>query len=126
MTEEDLTDIEARANAASEGPWALASPGIGTDLRDAKGRVVANQVIGGGFTSQEAKDREVATAVFLAAARSDVPALVAEVRRLREGILRKQWGAVVDYDNFCPWCWKNSALGEHAQDCFVRTLEDPP
>ena len=52
ITEQQLAEIEARANAATEGPWTI----------------------------------EVTNADFFAAARADVPALVAEVRKLREAL----------------------------------------
>ncbi|MHB8406220.1 MAG: hypothetical protein ACYDCJ_12435 [Gammaproteobacteria bacterium] len=62
----DLDAIEARANAATPGPW-------DTDEYDGGLR---STVTAGPITSDEDYD-------FIAHARTDVPALIAEVRRLR-------------------------------------------
>ncbi len=59
MTDKELNDIEARANASTPGPW--------IDWGD----------IG------LATDNTQANCEFIAAARTDVPALIAEVKRLR-------------------------------------------
>lgn len=69
LTNEDLDAIEARANAATEGPWAA-------------------DRLEGNLDSLYSRVAEVgmwleADAEFIAHARADVPALVAEVRRLR-------------------------------------------
>lgn len=94
MTEKELAEIEARATAATEGPW--------------KSERVLE------FKGKEAWDLEGPTfwtwdgnmiepdAVFIAAARTDVPVLVAEVRRLREVIdycytFADKRGEVTDY-----------------------------
>lgn len=55
MTEDDLKAIEARYNAATEGPWP--DPAL------------------------------------CARSRQDIPALIAEVRRLRERLERPHWAA---------------------------------
>lgn len=76
MNEDELNAIEARATAATPGPW-KASP---------------NYLIGGWWVQDNAtRERESSVAdfsteedaVFIAAARIDVPALILEVRRLR-------------------------------------------
>lgn len=72
MTEEELAAIEARAIAATEGPWTH---------DDTTCSVVAD--------SDKVKDWSITDLVtwengrFIANARADVPALIAEVRRLR-------------------------------------------
>ena len=79
----DLGPIEARLEAATPGPWHVEQGGeifapfwlIGDVLRDRYG----NNSISG-------DDR--ATIEFIAHARQDVPALVAEVRRLRGQVQR--------------------------------------
>lgn len=74
--EPDLGAIEARANAATPGPWGYDLNGyIAPDLGDEWGGTVA-KVLGKG--GQFDKDGE-----FIAHARTDIPALLAEVRRLR-------------------------------------------
>lgn len=74
MTSEELAAIKARAEAATPGPWELASASSGysneSDVISQDLGVVAHDVLNN-------------TAVFIAHARTDVPALVAEVERLR-------------------------------------------
>ena len=97
----DLEAIEARANAATPGswrvgrvettkvycrwPWGMAGPSLGE-------RVVLTMNAhhpepGGADTGWHGDDPQWAwneDAIFIAHAREDIPALVAEVRRLRE------------------------------------------
>jgi hypothetical protein len=80
MTEDDLKAIEARANAATPGPWAIVYDGssdwsIGPQP-DPQGLSVAG-VWKSGWSDGNPPDAE-----FIASARTDVPLLVAEVRRL--------------------------------------------
>jgi hypothetical protein len=105
MTPEEMNDIEARCNAATPGPW---EPGQGWLLKDGRSAPVnwpSWGAVGGtvaltglaakqehlGVTTHEAvhsphvgANDSAADAAFIAAARTDVPALIAEVRRLRE------------------------------------------
>lgn len=69
----DLDAIEARANAATEGPWTAYPDGFVWTKQPILGDPVSGSV-------------ELADAQFIAAARQDVPALVAEVRRLRAAL----------------------------------------
>jgi hypothetical protein len=69
----DLDAIEARANAATPGPWVQSQRDMWMVYRDGGGTPEID--VGGGYDIKE-------DATFIAAARSDVPALVAEVRRL--------------------------------------------
>lgn len=84
MDEAKLSEIEARAKAATEGPWS-----VGEEFR--------THVVDGAFAGDDrlpvasqpsnglgATAWDEANATFIAHAREDVPALVAEVRRLRE------------------------------------------
>lgn len=82
MTNEELEAIEALANAATPGPWRETE--VGCVLTDANVSERYNQVASvmpicnkGGHCYQDD------TAAFIAASREAVPALVAEVRRLR-------------------------------------------
>lgn len=89
MTDEELAAIEARANAATPGPWRDEGP----DER--RPRYPHDAIVGPaedcGIPAMIAKARgfyhsaevETANSQFIAHAREDVPALVAEVRRLR-------------------------------------------
>jgi len=75
MTDEELTAIEARANAATREPWSVGDAYVPT------ASLSAVSVYGMGMEIAECQMPEDGT--FIAAARVDVPALVAEVRRLR-------------------------------------------
>lgn len=94
MTEEELAAIEARAKAATPGPWV-----VGETWRD---HVVDGRFQDGYWpvASQPGMDHEGAwlkgNAAFVAHAREDVPALVAEVRRLRGESDRKWLNMVCD------------------------------
>ncbi len=85
----DLEAVKARCEAAKPGPWKWETkyvapdpdPGDGDrDLHGPSGPVA--------YYSQSAMWCEDADAEFIAAARSDVPALVAEVERLRTEVDR--------------------------------------
>lgn len=84
----DLDAIEARANAATEGPWWRREGHAEIDGQNyaevlIPGRVECGSYCYGGTSTIEG-DRLDADLAFIAHARADVPALVAEVRRLRE------------------------------------------
>ena len=89
ITAERLAEIEARANAATEGPW-RASTGRTYDTTTGKAAPVEHYVSRGdddvGIASDVCDSRtgeqSEPNALFIAHARTDVPALVAEVRRL--------------------------------------------
>jgi hypothetical protein len=87
MTEDELQAIEARATAATPGPWT-------TGAGKVEGGQVRELVIGpgprddvivaiayGGFGNPV--DRTSEDRAFIAAARTDVPKLITEVRRLK-------------------------------------------
>ena len=130
MTPERLAEIEARANAATEGPWSWYAPEpseVYHDLADCMcqtsgsewefvgltpaghlhlrheehqingpdGRSITGNYFDevGGILVREDRD-------FMAAARTDVPALVAEVRRLQAAVANWQSWA----DNVVPRC----------------------
>lgn len=94
MTEDDLKAIEARAAAATPGPWIpTARPEgegswpvffLGTSCSDEDGTWNVFARNHKGTLTESGKD-----AKFIAAARADVPALLAEVRRLRSTIVRE-------------------------------------
>jgi hypothetical protein len=90
MTRSELDCIEARCRAATPAPWRATSDGLPAlrnvthyirygDLEDDDGRLIA-QAVGADTPRKE-------IAEFIAAARQDVPDLIAEVRRLRELII---------------------------------------
>lgn len=71
MTDEELKAIEERANAATPGPWR----GFDTGVLSGPRWVVGNE--------ESRQFYNLADGRFIAHAREDVPALIAEVRRLR-------------------------------------------
>ena len=75
MTDEELAAIESRANAATREPWIVGDAYVPT------ASLSAVSVYGMGMEVAECQmDTDGA---FIAAARVDVPALIAEVRSLR-------------------------------------------
>jgi hypothetical protein len=79
MTDEELTAIEARANAATPGPWATHDQGREdySICRDNGNNTCCP------LFERIGPDDDSIDGAFISAARVDVPALVAEVRRLR-------------------------------------------
>ena len=75
MTEEQLQAIKERAEKATDGPWKVgkASPNGAQNIGTVYGLLTAQ-------TTREEN------AEFIANARQDIPQLVAEVERLREGL----------------------------------------
>jgi hypothetical protein len=79
LSEQQLAEIAARAGAATPGPWCTddweiyrgSEPGAGAEWIGETCRAVGRSV------------EDCANAAFIAAARTDVPALLAEVARLR-------------------------------------------
>lgn len=84
MTDEELSEIRARVEAASDGPWSADDEGDGGSILDAFGGHV---VIGNGVVidrvGRPAYGVGSPDADFIAHSREDVPALLAEVERLR-------------------------------------------
>ena len=112
MTEEELTAIEKRANAATREPWIVGDVYVPT------ASLSAVSVYGMGMEVAECQmDTDGA---FIAAARVDVPALIAEVRRLRVladglkemiGLLR---GSAVA--GWCAECKGSGYITVHSKD----------
>lgn len=77
----DLDAIEARAAAAISGPWTVGSPSHGRHaiVRPADGLPTIQDV----WVCDADAERQ-GTMQFIAHARDDVPALIAEVRRLSQ------------------------------------------
>lgn len=83
----DLDGIERRVNAATKGPWIEGRPDMATlvDGFDSKWIYAGDQYCALASSRIDGSWEDVmSNARFIAAARTDVPALVAEVRRLRE------------------------------------------
>lgn len=84
LTDEDLSAIEARCNDATPGPW--------TSMIEGRDHISGDSFIMVGSGSARKEDMyitvggnpaSVADQDFIAAARQDVPRLLAELRRLR-------------------------------------------
>jgi hypothetical protein len=113
VTTAELDAIEARAQAATEGPWATRDADRHM-VRDAKDVVLyAYGLEKGGY----------ANAAFIAAARQDVPRLVAAVRELRAVVEECEWASYG-----CPVCGHAEPgmhatgyrhLEGHASDCAL-------
>lgn len=113
----DLDAIEARCNAATAGPWELGK-GYGAvvspnqPVRDVHDSFESIDAYGGLLVGESF---HVADSVFVAAAREDVPALVARVRELEAETapLRafvKRAPAYTKHGNPCDWsCLKCDA-----------------
>lgn len=90
MTDEELRQIEARAKTAQPGPWRIKWHTSRPDLQDglvgADGYAVLR-------TDSGIYPPDMPTLEFIAAAREDIPRLVAEVRRLQR-----------DHYDRCPCC----------------------
>ncbi|WP_431781779.1 hypothetical protein [Streptomyces chumphonensis] len=87
MTPERLAEIAAREAAATRGPWGLDPEGVfgsGTVVAEVDGRERIVGELGFGVGEEADADRE-----FVAHARADVPALLAEVGHLRGEVT--QW-----------------------------------
>ena len=84
----DLEAIKARAAAATEGPWEWDDPTIGQHWSSPEpwATVVDDEVNCGGYCygGSSSPIKSDADGQFIAHAREDIPALVAEVERLRE------------------------------------------
>jgi len=86
MTDEELNFIGVLCNVATPGPWKY------VDLNDQYLAIVRQDSDGGvddfdyasDWTDLLVDENRYADAAFMANARSDLPALIAEVRRLRE------------------------------------------
>ncbi len=93
MTPSELDAIQARADAATAGPWFSdyypAGPCGAKVYREQIRRTYPEWVVACRPSAalngpgKDARKQEVADAAFIAHARTDIPALVAEVRRLR-------------------------------------------
>jgi hypothetical protein len=98
---EVLDEIEAQAAKATLEPWEAANVVLGDGSRRTQIRVSESHVLAYLFRFS---DDVPPDAAFIAAARSAVPALVAEVKLLREACER-----VTKAD---PWTERGAALGK--------------
>jgi len=115
----DLDDIEARVNAATDGPWGfydgetyadvaadmqVTSPGS-YNYREKIARLEDENYWDDGdhedHDDSRAPEQMAANAAFIAHAREDVPALIAEIRRLRDELADARAQALRDAAEIC-------------------------
>jgi len=70
-----LDEIAGRADAATEGPWSVYDRGVGCHIALDDG--VGDRILPEGFRTDIGRNEDAA---FIAAARTDIPALVAALR----------------------------------------------
>lgn len=90
MTGQQLSEIEARANAATPGPWEHCGCGeiVAVRRNEDVGEFTEDLTYGySGEYGDMHGFHEEADAEFVAFAREDLPRLVAEVRRLRAALV---------------------------------------
>ena len=89
MSDDELAAIEARANAATLGPWRVLRQKKKTAINPWWRLCIETPIKHGpGAWVARISNDLVPDAEFIAAARTDVPALLAEVRRLQRAIRR--------------------------------------
>ena len=75
MTKEQLNEVQARADAATPGPWSISRHG---EVWDVTGEVIQSDILIPRCYPPEHEDNKR----FIAHSRKDIPALIAEVKRL--------------------------------------------
>lgn len=87
LTPEQLAEIAARAEAATPGPWCTDSWEIyqGTEYQPGLSMWIGETCRGNTSPEQDRAD-----ATFVAAARTDIPALLAEIHRLRNELAEEK------------------------------------
>jgi hypothetical protein len=88
ITDADLSELQRLSNAAAPGPWEVDHTKSDVEsyaVVHAGGTVCLESEEQPGDFDQDLRDMIAADFAFIAAARTAVPALVAEVRRLRAG-----------------------------------------
>lgn len=129
MTEAELDEIAKRAEAATSGPWVPKH--IKTAYlygheheHEVRSRETGATVAAIRFQAEHPEQPD-ADLEFLAAARTDVPALVAWARKAREVLVSVQWAGERGKLPACPVCaavaFEDSA-GAHAADCALAAL----
>lgn len=105
MSPEYLAEIAARAEAATAGPWCT----DGAEIYQGDEYVAYAFWVGETCRADEA-DGGLLDAAFIAHARTDVPALLAEVERLRAALNSATDVIAARDDEIGDWSAKNAAL----------------
>lgn len=134
LTEARLAEIEARAKGATEGPWHVEPPDeqspfmwvshgkIGDSDRFDVCKFEPWDADGDG--SERLQDIDYANAAFIARARDDVPALVAEVERLRaENERLSKPNMFWDYEDYENGCHDLTVIMDAHELGFVARIQ---
>lgn len=112
MTEQELQAIEAREAGAAPGPWTHRVYDCSTHEDGGD-----EDIVTGPRTSLVELTMHEADARFVVGARQDVPALVAEIRRLQWLVKHVEWTDAGRYEYLtCPWCFAEHP-GPHKPTC---------
>lgn len=131
MTDEQLAAIEQRAEAATSGPWCADEYRVyrSDSVHDAKYGYndtclidTKHQNYYNSRTRAEAD--QTADMAFIAAARTDVPALLAEVRRLGS-LLDTARGALADIGHMTPGEVARGVMQNKARRIYNSTAPHP-
>jgi hypothetical protein len=133
LTTQQLDEIDARHKAATPGPWGVYEFGGGTaidiaaDLQDTgcgyrarreicrlEDEPLDNDPTHREWTAEEDWAQVQADSVFVAHAREDVPALIAEVRRLRDRVAELEGPAVHARAALAALCYDLEDPGSNA------------
>jgi hypothetical protein len=138
----DLDAIEARANAATPGPWTdLPDEGTPADPRKVRYVRAPNGAAIASFLRTQGLDptQALVNGGFIAAAREDVPRMAKEIRRLEADSERlrllveaQEWTGYAEClggdEGVCPWCGTlkvqgafGKPPGSHEPDCPAFT-----
>jgi len=129
LTDAELDAIEARANAATAGEWCPCAEGDHCSAVTA-GHVVISLAVTKGTVHANARTRS--DGEFIANAREDVPALVREVRRLKNlvdsaaaTIHGEFCGDGDDHRDVCPWALGQGTRAHEPDDAWSAGLDNP-
>lgn len=121
LTDARLAEVAARCAAATPGPWQEkrfdeSQTVILPSVDDSKRQPMIG-TISVGFLRPDG----YANAAFITAARQDVPDLLADLRRLRQGLAGLEWRNAGRRGAACVWCCWRREQG-HAPGCALRAL----
>jgi len=115
MTDAEMAELEKLCAEASQGPWWAVESGGDFRVEDKAGAAIAAWTHA---YPEGAIPIDPCDAQFIAAARQAVPALIAEVRKLRD-FLR---APLTDNDSVCIVCGQDFG---HRQDCRWVAMVKP-
>jgi hypothetical protein len=124
MTDEEIKEIEDECEAVTPGPWTveeglpkrhwIVNVGPGTPNGEPDYYIYGGNLGNSPYWYHGKRltpDRKIAE--FVAHSRTNVPALIAEIRKLRAALQAVEYA---DMEGRCPWCASRAGQG-HAPDC---------